>query len=198
MNIEDFNSLRPFRSRNQFLDSLADSAIDGLFLEFGVFKGDSIRQLSHSRPYRKVFGFDSFKGLPEDWKRSDNSTYKKGHFDLKGGLPAVPNNVTLIPGFFENTLPHWLELNRDEKIALVHIDSDLYSSAKYALSLLNKKLEPGTIIIFDELSDFGKGSYPAWEDGEWKALNEWLTEFRREVVPIARTEHYQAAVRIMV
>ena len=41
-----------------------------LFLEFGVFNGDSITRISNIlKKYNKqIYGFDSFEGLSEDWK----------------------------------------------------------------------------------------------------------------------------------
>jgi len=36
-------------------------------LEFGVWKGDSIRYFAKRIPSFKFFGFDSFEGLEEDW-----------------------------------------------------------------------------------------------------------------------------------
>jgi hypothetical protein len=66
----------------------------GLWLEFGVFKGYSINYLARSAP-GKVFGFDSFQGLEEDWKGVGHA---KGTFDLAGRLPRVRPNVSLAPG----------------------------------------------------------------------------------------------------
>ena len=40
---------------------------DGLFLEFGVYKGTSINFISSLIPDKKIYGFDSFGGLPEEW-----------------------------------------------------------------------------------------------------------------------------------
>jgi hypothetical protein len=36
-------------------------------LEFGVFKGQSIRYFADAMPSSKLYGFDSFSGLEEDW-----------------------------------------------------------------------------------------------------------------------------------
>jgi hypothetical protein len=49
----------------------------------------------------------------------------------------------------------------------MHVDCDLYSSTKTIFDALGSRLQPGTIIVFDELV-----SYTSWEQGEWKALHE--------------------------
>ncbi len=35
-------------------------------MEFCVWKGKSINCIAHALPDEKIYGFDSFKGLPED------------------------------------------------------------------------------------------------------------------------------------
>lgn len=167
----------------------------GAVFEFGVFRGKSIRAIAKEIPNRRIFGFDSFCGLPEDWERSEGDTYHKGHFDTE--LPTVPNNVTLIEGFFDQTLESFLEQHPHDSVAFLHIDSDLYSSAIYILRTLNHLIRPGTIIVFDELCDWtGQHIYDFWKEGEWKALNEWVVEFDREYEPLSRTEEYAAAIKV--
>ena len=39
--------------------------IEGLWLEFGVYKGKSLRKIA-GLTRQAVFGFDSFEGLPDD------------------------------------------------------------------------------------------------------------------------------------
>lgn len=168
-------------------------SISGTVLEFGVYRGRTLRSLAEALPDRKLFGFDSFTGLPEPWVRSDTSTYQAGHFRLKGVPTDFPQNVSLVRGFFEDTLRLWRSLNTDQ-VALLHIDSDLYSAAKHVLSTLNDRLVPGTVVVFDELCDWKEsGIYPAWREGEWKALVEWTIEHDRDVRLLARGENFSAA-----
>ena len=138
---------------------------DGLILEFGVYKGNSIRHIAERLPNRHVFGFDSFEGLRESWVFGDKKLF--GDVDR---LPSVPNNVTLVKGFFEDTAAGFLQ-NHPEEIALLHIDSDLYSSCKYVLEAYGERIRPQTIIVFDEFFN-----YPKWMDGEFKAFREWCNE----------------------
>ena len=114
-------------------------------LEFGVYKGGTIRFLRDKLPSNfKILGFDSFDGLPEDWIGTPE---KKGHFSADGILPNI-DNVEFFKGWFIDTLPEYLK--KAENIALLHIDCDLYSSTKTVLYNLTNYIKPGTVIVFDE------------------------------------------------
>lgn len=139
----------------------------GLFLEFGVYKGASINRLAGLKRNVTFYGFDSFVGLPEAWTPGS----KKVAFSLKGKLPPVRENVKLIPGFFEDTLNRFVTVHSGARISFMHIDCDLYSATKTILNQTAPMLEPGTVIVFDELFN-----YPRWELGEYKALTEFAAE----------------------
>ena len=115
-----------------FLDNIEPK--EGLCLEFGVREGTRINFIAAYHPTRTVYGFDSFEGLPENW----NFYAPAGTFDLKGKLPKVNNNVELVKGWFDKTLPEFL-VQHKENCSFVHIDSDLYSSAKIIFGLLGDK-----------------------------------------------------------
>jgi predicted O-methyltransferase YrrM len=135
---------------------------DGLILEFGVASGVTVNHIA-SLTDRPVYGFDSWEGLPEDWRHD----YLKGAF--AGELPAVRDNVTLIKGMFQDTLPQFLEEHTDP-IALLHLDADLYSSTAYVLEQIESRLYSGSIVILDELW------YPdhRYKDHEYKAFVEFI------------------------
>ena len=148
----------------QVLDiSIRHVKIEGFILEFGVYRGGSIRYISSKFPKRQIHGFDNFEGLPEAWGRADKSTFSMG-----GKLPRVPRNVVLHKGCFEELLPVWLEKNPGP-VAFIHIDCDLYTSTKCILSLIAGRVAPGTIMVFDEY--FG---YPHWQHHEFKAFQEFV------------------------
>lgn len=135
---------------------------EGLILEFGVYKGNSVRFIGEKVAPRPVFGFDSFEGLDEPW------IYEQpGSFNDVDTLPTVPSNVRLIKGWFNKTLPGFLT-EQTGPIALLHIDSDLYSSAAYVLEAVQDRLRSGSVIVFDELFNF-----PQWRNVEFKAFGEW-------------------------
>jgi len=159
-----------------------------LFLEFGVYKGDSINRLAELKPDVTWRGFDSFIGLPEAWTLGA----RKGAFDVAGRLPAVLKNVTLTKGFFEDTLPAFVAEHGNETVAFLHIDCDLYSATRTVLEQLSDMLKPGCIVVFDEYFN-----YDRWEDGEYKAFMEYIAAKGRtfDYVGYVRTGG-QVAVRL--
>ena len=138
----------------------------GLILEFGVRHGTSIRQLA-SFTSKSIYGFDSFEGLPEDWHQESKEVYS-----TRGKIPKVPPHVTLIPGWFEETLPLFLA-KHGEDVALINIDCDIYSSTKTVLDLLSPHIKKGTIIIFDEYI----GNLH-WEEDEHRAFMESIDTYQ--------------------
>jgi hypothetical protein len=146
--------------------ALAKVEIDGIFAEFGVFRGASINQIANHRPNDIIYGFDSFEGLMEDWAGHDCI---KGTFDLGGELPMVASNVRLIKGWFHKTIPDFLAQNL-APFAFIHCDCDTYEAAKIILGLAGKRVQKGTVIVFDEY--FG---YRGWKNGEFKAWQELVS-----------------------
>ena len=139
-----------------------------LWLEFGVYCGDTINYFSRFTD-ETVYGFDSFEGLPETWRRG----FKKGVFDRKGELPEVNKNVILVKGWFVRTLEDFISKQEEKEVAFIHVDCDLYHSAKYVLDALTNHIKPGCVIVFDELVNYA--GY-AGENGELRAWYEIVTE----------------------
>lgn len=137
----------------------------GVALEFGVFKGASINYTGKRYPNRKFYGFDSFEGFPDDGRQDWDQDFSVG-----GNLPAVPGNVTLIKGFFSDTLPSFMDNLKDE-VRVVNIDCDIYSSTCDIFKTLvnHKSLRPGVVLSFDELVN-----YQAYLWNEMFALFEML------------------------
>lgn len=169
--------------------------INGLFVELGVCTGTTINFIAALNPHDKIYGFDSFEGLPEDWVRG-NRTIPRGSLGFKDSsiLPPVLHNVELIKGWFEDTLPKFAQTTAANKsIALLHIDCDLYSSTACAFRHLEKLIQPGTIIVFDEFYN-----YPGYENHEFKAFNEFLKTHRFKTKFIGyNIYHQQVAARIL-
>ena len=159
--------------------------IPGHRLEFGVATGRTIRHWARLWPNETIHGFDSFEGLPETWLWN----IRKGHFAQK--LPEVPDNVRLYRGWFDQTLPDWLE--HTGPVAFLHIDSDLYSSARYVLNTLAQRIVPGTVIVFDEYFNF-----PGWQQDEFRAWQEFVAEYKIEYEYLGFvSSHQEVAVRVV-
>lgn len=139
----------------------------GLYLEFGVYKGGSINYIAERIGDNLIYGFDSFEGLPSDWIPE----YPKGTFSQEGNIPEVKENVRLIKGWFDKTLPTFVEKHKHEKCALINIDCDLYESTKIVLNSLKDNIVQGTIIMFDEYC-----GQIGWREDEYKAWQEFTEE----------------------
>lgn len=142
---------------------------DELWLEFGVRHGGTINYFSQFTQ-DMVYGFDSFHGLPENWR--DN--FSKGAFSTNGKLPKVRENVRLIKGWFSDTINDFLE-ETPGVVGFVHLDADIYSSTKCVLDALtaHDRIKPGCIMLFDEIFNYYGYDGP---NGELRALYEWTTE----------------------
>jgi hypothetical protein len=174
----------------------------GLWLEFGVYSGRTINLMAE-HTQRTVHGFDTFTGLPEEWRPG----FPKGKFNLDGKLPAVRANVALHVGLFEHTLEGFLHTAPDAQamtpVCVAHLDADLYSATAFVLDALASRIVPGTVLVFDELIN-----YNGWRNGEWRALREavlkhgwefeWLAQSSRmEVTPVIDVFNaQQVAIRI--
>ncbi len=162
--------------------------LDGLVLEFGVYKARTTRYIAEQRDWH-LHGFDSFDGLPEPWRDG----FPEAKFS-RAAMPEVPENVTLHVGLFEDTLPGFLAALPDppQPVAYLHVDSDLYSSARTIFDNLADRIVSGTVIVFDEYFN-----YSGWEEGEFKAFQEFVAARGLGYEYLTYNhEHQQVAVRI--
>lgn len=176
--------------------------LDGDIVEFGVHKAQSINQIADKFTNQTIHGFDSFKGLPEAWptekkhlKPNAPIKHKKGYFALDE-LPEVRNNVKLWEGWFTDTIPLYKEEHK-KPFSFLHVDSDLYSSAKTIFDELNNYIVKDTIILFDEFYAWGRKKYELWEQGEYKACKEWIEKYNREFEVLTHNNHQQTSIRII-
>ncbi len=135
---------------------------EGLALEFGVFTGGTLTAIAQARAGKGVYGFDSFAGLPEDWR----SRFPAGAFRVDA-VPTVPG-AELVVGLFANTLPRFLA-EQPGPVSFLHVDADLYSSASTVLDHVGPRMHPGTVILFDEYFN-----YAGWEEHEHRAWQEFV------------------------
>jgi hypothetical protein len=174
--------------RHQVFDqALRRVPANGLICEFGVFQAESTNYIARRLRHRRIHGFDSFEGLPEDWRPD----FEAGMFSTGGHLPTVEPNVTLIKGWFDQTLPRFAQ-EHPGPVAMLHIDCDLYSSTKCVLDILGGRIGPGAVLVFDEFFN-----YPGWEEYEYRAFMEFVQARRLSYEYLCYNgEHEQVAIRI--
>jgi len=195
--LEYFYALEPIHAKYGFDVSVPEGAklvsSIGDWAEFGVCSGKSARKMLEMLPSdRKLYLFDSFEGLPEDWEREDDIKRPKGFFKLeKEQIPKFNDERAILKiGWFKDTIPTFAE-EHQEPLALIHIDCDIYSSTICVLDNLNNIIVPGTIIIFDEIYN-----YLGSPKNEYRALKEFQYKHERQFEYCGRTDKYAAWIKI--
>lgn len=157
----------------------------GLHLEFGVGRGKSMRWIA-AVVDGTVHGFDSFDGIQEHWNGNPIGAFAQKR------MPKVPDNVEFHVGYFDATLPDFLD-RHTEPVAFLHVDCDLYSSTVTIFDALGERLQPDAIVLFDEYYNFHR-----WQQHEFKAFQEFVQKSGVEYEYIAYSvTGQQVAVRIL-
>jgi predicted O-methyltransferase YrrM len=159
----------------------------GSYLEFGVYNGTSLlcmyRELDAlGLDHVRLFGFDSFQGLPPEAALEDEGRWEPGrcHSPLEFTTAVLASEgvdwrrVSLVPGWYSDTLkPETRQTLGIGKASVIMIDCDLYSSSKQALEFCAPLIEDEALILFDEFNPRGlSGKYA----GERRAFDEFLRE----------------------
>jgi len=168
--------------------ALSKAPREGLYLEFGVMTGTSTNHFARgvARGGIKVYGFDSFEGLKEDWPGTEAPA---GAYRSSKPTDMEPN-VVLVEGWFDATLPAFLA-QQSGPCTFLHVDCDTYPSTKLVLDLLAERIVPGTVIVFDDYIAF-----PNWENGEFRAFQEFV-EARGLKYKYLAFANQQSAVQIL-
>lgn len=150
------------------LDHVRINKVAGDIVETGIWRGGAVIFISayltvYEMSDRMIYGCDSFEGLPvpaEKYPEDRGDTHST--IDLLAvSKEEVENNFTkynlstsnikLVKGWFEDSLPN-LQV---EKIAILRLDGDMYSSTIVALNSLFPKVSKGGIVIVDDFSLHG-------------------------------------------
>lgn len=167
-------------------ESLGPDAL-GDYLEFGVSHGTSLtcmhralKELNLDKV--RIFGFDSFEGLPDNAKLEGNKYFVPGafkssiektkHFLSDNGIDW--KKTFLIKGWYSDTLTEELKQKHNiTKASVIMIDVDIYSSSVEALNFCKSLIKDTSIIFFDDWYTFG---YAEKNLGEKKAFYEFLKD----------------------
>ena len=136
-----------FEDRLEHLShALSQSNPAGDFVEFGVYRGESLLHLAKCTT-RPVWGFDSFCGFSNGsiWNEIDSESRE---------IISIPEQLAdykyLVHGFFEDTLSIWLDEQERKKIGFVHYDAGHYEVAKYVLQTLKPFMLRSCVLVCDE------------------------------------------------
>lgn len=167
--------------------------LEGDFVECGVWKGGSVMIIAYTLVSlgvsdRKIYLYDTFEGMSEpenidvDLNNESAKTLmaadaeKSGHVWAYAGEQEVRENIfstgyekknfVFVKGKVEETIPGIAP----QKIALLRLDTDWYSSTYHELTQLYPLLIKSGILIIDD--------YGHWA-GARKAVDEYFNEFDR-------------------
>ncbi len=165
------------------------AALPGHVVECGIFKGVSFirlaayREILESQASRKLIGFDIFGEFPVPDEAADREFVTNFVSAAGEGVSedefekilAYKNvaNYELVAGNILQTLPQYAADHPELKIALLHVDVDVYDATKCILENLFERVVPGGIVMLD---DYGSA------EGETNAVDEFLagTSYRVE------------------
>lgn len=154
--------------------------LEGDIIEFGshhggvaIFMANVARRLGMAST---IYALDTFEGLPTTDSKRD--LHVSGTFNtvdekaLQIYLRAIGlNNIVVVKGCFEETVPNLL--CKTKKIILAHIDCDIYSAVKYAITSVSPYMHPaGGYLVFDDpLCPMCLGALQAVEELlQWKGI----------------------------
>ena len=154
--------LKRLDNLHESLDWINLNNIEGDLLEAGVWRGGAcIFMKMYCKLYnlkKKVYVCDSFEGIPEvDTAKCPQDTgleswsgivavSKEAVKDTFRLYDALDENIVFIPGWFRDSLPN-VPVN---KLSLLRLDGDLYSSTMDILIPLYPKVVENGIVIVDD------------------------------------------------
>ncbi len=129
----------------------------GHIVEFGTYRGGNAIFMAYLaqrlHPGMKVYALDTFEGMPETDNTRDS--HHQGDFadvDLDELQAYVDShqldNLVFVKGRFEDTAEKVLE--EAGRVALAHIDCDIYSAVAYAYDAVKGHMVEGGYLVFDD------------------------------------------------
>jgi hypothetical protein len=182
-------SVERLKSLIDAVNYVSTNGIEGDFVECGTWKGGSVmcmqkKLIELNQADRKFWVFDTYEGMPEpddldknfkqtsaqqlmnEEEKEKSLTWAYSNYEettgniLSTGYPK--EKINFVKGLVENTIPQ----TPIDKIAILRLDTDWYSSTKFELEHLYPKLVKGGVLIIDD--------YGHWE-GCKKAVDEYFT-----------------------
>jgi O-methyltransferase len=157
----------------QLADDIEKRGIMGDFVECGTFKGGAAAFIAaHLKPYRNVWLYDSFEGMPEVTSKDGEEAHQwvgdcvasmADVEEVLSKMKITADRVTIRKGWFEDTF----KKSTPSEIAFLHIDADWYESVKLTLETFYDKVRDGGVIVLDDF-------------GHWEGCREAFYDFCNE------------------
>jgi O-methyltransferase len=149
--------------------------LDGAILEVGVWRGGTTALMAKRAAlcgYRRpIYAADTFAGVVKSGPADGD--YRNGEYadasrqDVERLAERLgASRPVILEGVFPDETAHLIP--SDERLALVHIDVDVYRSAKDCVEWAWPSMVAGGLVVFDDY-----GSYA--ERGITQLVNEWAT-----------------------
>jgi hypothetical protein len=121
--------------------------IVGDIAEVGVYKGASAKIICMAKKLKKLYLFDTFKGLPKISKYDEKEKYFEAQYisdykEVKKYL-SIYKNVYIYKGIF----PQTAKAIKNNTFSFVHLDVDIYKSTLDSLKFFYSKMNKGGIIM---------------------------------------------------
>ncbi len=194
-----FERVRPYtQTSRERITTLADAVgyivrgnVPGDLVECGVWRGGSsmaiaMTLLDLGSSHRGLWLYDTFTRMPPagEWDRDHlGEVMSREHpwpsasvEEVRAAVASTGyphDNVRYVPGMVEQTIPE----AAPDRIALLRLDTDWYSSTRHELEHLYPRLEPGGVLIIDDYGHFA---------GARKAVDEY---FAQEPVLLIRVDY---------
>ena len=119
--------------------------------QFGVFAGNSMRQLNKMLRPHTLWGIDSFEGLPKT-QQPNIHDWRAGAWAADPRNASWPHNVRWVAGWYDQLDDALVSTLGMQPAAYVDIDCDLYDSARAALDFAfrNRLIAEGTLVGYDD------------------------------------------------
>lgn len=189
LKVKPYTMVSLYRLQNiyKLARTVEKNSLVGAFVECGVWRGGCSAVMAYAakeaQSNRKIWLFDSFRGLPEPTKKDGSRARVFSSNRTSGSLRTINknvgtvmhvkkilsklnvdiNNVEIRKGWFQNTLPK--AKKEIENIAILRLDSDWYESTKACLENLYDLVVKGGFVVIDD--------YGTWE-GCRKAVDNFI------------------------
>lgn len=142
--------------------------LPGTIVECGVYKGASLcrfaifRNVLENNHSRRIYGLDAFGAFPTEGLSSDADLSFIEKFEAAGGTgisveeleaslkAREVSNFELIKGDVFRTVPTLLQREPHLRIALLHLDLDVYEPTKFCIDQFVPHMIPGGLVVFDD------------------------------------------------